>query len=135
MRNNHACISFGVLLFFSSCHVNHYLYAPAAPQVPLLNNKGEMNITGMVSVGATGHSTSDSGYNYGFDLQAAYAVSDHLAITAAISRRNEKDVYKSGTLYSSYGADLWYRRNTTELGFGYFTSIDSDNEVFFDLYV
>lgn len=134
MRNNHACLLFAVLLLLSSCHVNHYLYAPSVPQAPMLNSKGEMNITGMVSVGATGHSTADSGYNYGFDLQAAYALSDHLAITASFARRNEKDVYESGTLYSSYPANLWYRRNTMELGLGYFTSIDSDDEVFFDLY-
>jgi len=91
----------------------------------------------MYAVG--GHSSSnDSDYNNGYDVQAAYAISNHLAITGTFSHRHERDVYENANpaLLSTrkFPAHVWYNRNTTQLGLGYFTSIDSDDEVFFDLY-
>jgi len=138
MSKNHYYYSLlATMLLFSSCRVNHYLYAPVAPQTPMLNSKGEMNITGMYAIGGLAHS-NDSGYNNGYDVQAAYAITHHLAITGAFSHRHEKDNYENANPYplstKKFPANVWYNRNTTQLGLGYFTSIDSDNEVFFDLY-
>jgi hypothetical protein len=110
------------------------MYAPAAPQAPMLSSKGETNITAMYSVGGTGHSDDDKGYNEGYDLQGAYAVSDHVALTASFSHRSERDSYKAGTLYTNTPADVWYIRNATELGMGYFAPSGSRNKSFFDLY-
>jgi len=132
MKKTFTLITPAIAILFCSCSVNHYMYAPSAPQSPMLNSKGEMSLTGLLT---TGLHARDTGYNNGYDVQGAYAISNHLAITAAFSQRHEKDKYwHNGWFTPQYNAQLWYERSTTELGMGYFTSIDSDDEVFFDLY-
>ena len=136
MRKKTTCILvlLAIAASFSSCSVDHYMYSSSPAQAPMLNSKGEMNITGMLT---SGMHMRDTGYNNGYDLQGAYAVSDHIAVTAAYSGRHEKDKYHfdhAGWSGPSYYSQLWYKRSTAELGIGYFTSIDSDDEVFFDIY-
>ncbi|MBS1563876.1 MAG: outer membrane beta-barrel protein [Bacteroidetes bacterium] len=124
----------GCSYFASSCvSVHHYMYAPATPAAPMLNARGESCVKAMVS---TGMHRQDTGYSNGYELQGAYAFTDHIAVTAGFSSRNEKDKYSHtpGWFGPAYSAGIWYKRRTTDIGLGYFTSIDSDDEVFFDLY-
>lgn len=136
MKNYLSCLLLAGTLLLSSCEVRHYLYAPTTPQAPMFNHKGETNITGTYLLSAE---KGDTGYNRGYDVQAAYAVTSHLALTAAFSERFEKSVYRQRepgwfSLGADYPAEIKYKRSVTELGMGYFTPVSPREKTFFDLY-
>lgn len=136
MKNNLIYVSLACGLLLSSCvirPVKHYVYAPVCPQTPMFGKKGESDITATYATGKV--FDSDSNYNRGPDVQAAYAVGDHLAVTGAWSYRREMNTYDNRkTLFGvSMPVAVWYRRNTWSLGMGYFTAL-GNSTVYFDLY-
>jgi hypothetical protein len=122
------------LLLFASCKSYHYMYAPVATSTPMFNKKGESDVSALYSFGSI-FRTNVHTHNDGYDLQGAYAVSDHFALTAAFSHRHERNVYDStNTFGNTVNSSLSYRRNTTLLGVGYFTPCNASGSSFFDLY-
>lgn len=123
-----------ITLCLPSCTtVRHYLYAPVAPQVPALSQKGEINTTGMGTVGSSDGTPS---YNNGWDVQAAYALGHHVAVTAAWTVRQEKDSFSNQEFFSGWRMPslVTYQRHITQFGLGYFTPINGKRTEFFDLY-
>jgi hypothetical protein len=87
---------------------------------------------------ATGPSRNDGGtsdsYNRGFDLQGAYAISDHWALMASYYNRKERDninafFSNSSNIYS----EIDYKRSGGEFGASFFTPLSKSGESFFHL--
>ncbi|RYD72362.1 MAG: hypothetical protein EOP53_22060 [Sphingobacteriales bacterium] len=121
------------MLLQSSCNTPRYVYSPAAHNVPMLTQKGDSKLGVLYSSNSGG---DDDIINFGpsrsdgIDVQAAYAVSNHWAMMFNYFYRHEKN----GDDFNSTPALIRYNRNLTELGAGYFTSINSNKSVFFHAY-
>jgi hypothetical protein len=129
MKINH-CAAFVLLItLFASCTTpKYYIYSPSPPVNPFFKHQGDSKLSANISAA--------SGTNVpGGDFQAAYAFTDHFAVTGAYSMRNEKDFYWSNG-YSSAADSITnrYRRRIGEIGAGYFTPIDSRQNATFNIY-
>src|SRR6185436_15498399 len=85
--------AFAISIALTSCRTPRFVYSPAPPNNPYFREKGESKIAAYYSTAADENDLQQE-YNDGLDLQAAYAVSDHFALTADYFKRNEKDVFK-----------------------------------------
>jgi hypothetical protein len=143
-------ISTAVLLFIvvlSSCHTPRYIYSPAPPNTPFFTHKNQSVLAAYVSGGDGRRSGYDSlrtvkPRNQGFDLQGAYSISDHFAITADYFKRKERDVFNPGdinipddTYYNFFDSSVVnYNRNLFSLGVGYFKILDRKQSITFNVY-
>ena len=125
-----------VVVFFSSCSSPRYIYAPSPPNNPYFTTKGESKLAASYSAGfSRGNKTSGTKpINNGYDLQAAYAISNNWALTASFFKRSERDVYP--TLNSNYfdSSIVNYKRHIVDVGGGYFVPLDKRKTVFFNIY-
>jgi hypothetical protein len=111
-----------------SCRTPRFIYSPAPPNNPYFREKGESKLAAYYSVGGDDDESADE-YNEGFDLQAAYAISNHFALTADYFKRNEKDsIDNYDRSYFDLSA-VRYRRHLTNFGGGYFTPITNDKKI------
>jgi len=112
-----------LLVGLTSCRQYRYVYAGSKINTPMLKEKNESRINGSYSSGES-KGVADSSHNRAIDFQAAYALSNHFALTAAYVSRNESDQFSedfntnSRSLFSS--SFIRYRRQFTEIGAGYF---------------
>ncbi len=124
------------IILFSSCVTRRYIYAPSAPNIAYFHQKGDSKIAGFYSGSGGGRGTINSQEHYkhsdGFDVQGAYAISDHWALTGAYFYRSERDVEVAGTIFGT--SDVSYKRNLAELGAGYFVPMNSSGTVTFNVY-
>jgi hypothetical protein len=90
------------LLLFSSC--SHFYYVPVAQNVPLLKEKAELRLNGML--GTEGETSSKQG-------QASYAINDFLGAMINYSSVKGGDVYEGN----------WGKGEIIELGTGWFKRI------------
>lgn len=106
--------------FLSSCYSSHrYVNSPAPASMPYFNKKGQSDFSAYYSSGTV----IPKGYKQGkgFDLQSAYALSNHWAVTLEHSSRWEKDKILPNSYYDVYDSSLIkYKRNITSIGGGYF---------------
>jgi hypothetical protein len=118
-----AAASFAAAL--ASCYTPRYMYSPTNTNVPNLTKKGDSKMAAYISFGIKGNKTrngvtqnQDDFHNRGFDLQGAYALSNHIGVIAGQSNRYERN---SGNFANAIdSATINYRRSITELGVGYF---------------
>ena len=83
-------------------------YAPSSQNVPLFTEKNEFNGSAGLKLGA---------YSQGFDMQLAYAPTDHLGLTAGYSGfRAKQSAFALDEDYSDR-----FRSNAFDLGMGYYT--------------
>lgn len=119
----------GLLTFILfGCTNSRYIYAPAPANNPFFNEKGESKLT-------TTYSESESsqyGYARGWDLQGAYALSNHWAVTASYFNRREMDKVYS---YGSDNTEVKYKRNLFGVGGGYFVPLNPKKTITFNFYV
>jgi hypothetical protein len=115
------------------CRTPRYIYSPAAPNNPYFREKGEMKLSGYYSTNA-GNNELVNEYNYGTDLQAAWAIGQHWAFAADYYSRKEKDaIYNYDRSYFDSSV-VRYKRKMTGAGAGYFTSITQDQRIIFSIY-
>jgi hypothetical protein len=88
MKKNLILISTLAIIIITNSSCVHYYYAPSANNVPLFKEKSEARVQAQLS----------SGNNYsGFDIQSAYAISNHAAVQLNIFHASEDDdEYGSG---------------------------------------
>jgi hypothetical protein len=88
MKKNFTLTSILAIIIIANSSCTHYYYAPSANNVPLFKEKNEARIQAQLS----------SGNNYsGFDIQSAYAISNHTAVQLNIFHASEDDdEYGSG---------------------------------------
>ena len=128
MRNKNFIVLFAIIFTLVSCRTPRYIYSPAPPNNPYFREKGESKLAAYYSTGGDDNKLTGE-YNNGLDLQAAYAVSDHFALTADYFKRNEKDaIYDyDRTFFDS--SIVRYKRNLTNFGAGYFTPVTKDKNI------
>jgi len=131
----HKClITFSLLsILMISCRTPRFIYSPAPPNNPYFREKGESKLAAYYSTGADANELT-SEYNNGLDLQAAYAVSDHFALTADYFKRNEKDgIYEYDRTYFDTSV-VRYDRHLTNFGLGYYTPITNDKKITINIF-
>jgi hypothetical protein len=122
------------IIAFCSCKSPRYIYSASAPNNPFFTQKGDSKITGYYSVGGK-DGLSRGEKNNGYDLQAAYAITNHVAITASVFKRNEFDLYKErSTTYNFDSLTVRYKRNLVEFGAGYFYAPNKSKWVTLNIY-
>jgi len=121
-----------------SCRTPRYVYAPAPPNNPFFQKKGDSKLAGYYS-GNEGNSNiaavvSTGRKSNGFDMQAAYAITNHWAVTAAVFSRKEEDVFpnKQSNIFDSSVVN--YKRSIIEFGGGYFVPLNHQKTITFNLY-
>ncbi|MFT3678345.1 MAG: hypothetical protein QM781_20795 [Chitinophagaceae bacterium] len=122
-------------LFAVSCSVPRYIYAPSIPVTPFFEEKGEAKVSGNYASPGQGDNEKSSGN--GFDLQAAYALTSEVAITASFSQRREKEAYSymEDRLYDIFDSSVInYRRQMFEAGIGYVAPIDRMKTIYMGAY-
>jgi len=128
MRNKNLILLSFICLTIASCRTPRYIYSPAPPNIPYFREKGESKLAAYYSTGGDNNELTQE-YNNGLDLQAAYAVSNHFALTADYFKRNEKDaIYDYDRTYFD-SSIVRYNRNLTNFGAGYFTPITKDKNI------
>ena len=124
-------------LLFISCYTPRYMYSPAAQNIPLLVNKGDSKLSGAIATNFSKEYTANNRLNEtknrGFDLQGAYAITNHFAIAANYYRRNESN-NGSKSSFRLDSANLRYKRQLTELAVGYFTPLAESKLFMFQLF-
>ncbi len=74
-------------------------------------------------------------YANGLDLQGAYAIDNHWALTAAFFNRREKDIYNSDIYNSPFDSSIvTYTRNLFEFGGGYFIPLNAKKTITFNFF-
>lgn len=119
----------------SSCSSPRYIYSSPPPNAAYLKEKGDSKLAAYYSSG--NHQTSpqdQDGYNRGLDVQAAYALTDHWAVTASLFTRKERDAYSEKRTSLFNRSTVNYKRNLLEFGGGYFTAINRTKTVGLSLF-
>ncbi len=118
-----------------SCRTPRFVNAPTAVNAPVLQQKGDSKIA-MYYSSNFGNSNENSGNNYnkskGYDLQGAYALTNHWALQVNYSKRNEKNGGLNEGPFDSSVID--YKRKSGEIGVGYFTKLGNAGNTFFQVF-
>jgi len=113
------------------------MYSPAAQNIPVLVTRGDSKLSAAFSTnlskGYTANNRLNETKNRGFDLQGAYAVTNHFAIAANYYHRNESN-NGSKTVGRLDSANIRYKRQLTELAVGYFTPLEKSKLFMFQLF-
>jgi len=126
---------FAILLVSSalgSCYAPRYVYSPSTQNIPLLNKKNDLEFSAFYA-GWLSDFKGKNNYNRGFDAQAAWAMSNHFALMVNENARWEKNG-DNDTFFYSDSSSLSYKRNFTEFGFGYFSSIHHNEKMKFQVF-
>ena len=125
------------IFYLSSCYTPRYVYSPSAQNVPAFTKKGESKLAANYSFNLSNNSVKDSvpvrARARGYDLQAAYAFTNHLAIQVNYFHRTERNAgdYDAGVKDSVV---INYKRNLTEIGLGYFHGLDDNKQAVIQLF-
>jgi hypothetical protein len=119
----------------ASCYTPRYMYSPTNTNVPNLTKKGDSKLAAYYAFGIYTRSNrsgiaqdKSSFHNRGFDLQGAYAITNHIGVLASQSNRYEKN---SGNFANTIdSAVITYKRSITELGLGYFGRFAKNKSLF-----
>jgi hypothetical protein len=138
----HFCLLIIAVTLFSSCfkRSSRSVYASQAANINYFKQKGDSKLTGYYS--GDGNKKND-----GFNIQAGYAISNHLALMAAYTYQQQHQVsgFDSINIYGGgiFGYDqvnifdssvVHYKRNTEELAVGYFFPLNHHKTVTYNLY-
>src|SRR5690625_4473821 len=122
MKQNRLLLILGraILTGLASCKTNRYIYKSSKPNVPFFGEKGDADAS--ASIGASG-----------VDVQGAYAISDHFAVTGAASLGIGEEQDEEKSIRDSV-ATVNYHRNDFEIGVGYFVTLNPSKTITFNLY-
>jgi len=139
----HACLLIFAVTLFSSCWKPAYrnIYASQAANINYFKQKGDSKITGYYS--GDGKSKND-----GYNIQGGYALTNHLALMAAYTFKQEHQLYRYDSVrihpngfLGTYESNIFdssvihYKRNTFELGLGYILPLNHRKTITYNLYL
>lgn len=135
MRKILIFLSVITITIFGSCTMPYrYIYTATPPNNPYFIEKGESKLAGYYS-GAWHGGDPSQRRSGGWDLQGAYAIGNHWAVTAGYLNRNEIDGYRYNDGDNNpQGPYLHYKRNLFDIGTGYFVALDKKKVATFNLY-
>lgn len=130
MKKNFIFVSLFTIIIITNSSCVHYYYAPSANNVPLFKEKKEARIQAQYSLGN----------NYGgFDIQSAYAVSNHAAVQLNIFHASHDDeeygsgngtyVEAAGGYYKPFANKHWIFETYAGIGFGGVKNIYGDGGI------
>ncbi|CAN5865875.1 hypothetical protein BH11BAC4_BH11BAC4_21100 [soil metagenome] len=123
------------LLVLASCSTPRFAYSPNAHNVPVFTQKNDSKLAVNYSTNADTRRSEDKysrNKSNGFDVQGAYAITDHIAVQGSYFSRNEKSSSNNQDYFDS--SVIKYKRDLFEFGAGYFTPIDKKGKVHFQFY-
>lgn len=125
-------IALAVGIVFSSCSSTNprYVSAPAVPNTAFFRQAGDMKFSGSANIAPGGKyfyrydedkNGRETSQVYGFDGQAAFAVSDHFLVSVGGMHRSELNKYNNDDLNSlNSRAEISYKRNMFDAGLGFY---------------
>ena len=133
----YALIGLLAVMLLPSCYSPRYVYSPIAHNVPLIQGKGDSKLAAHYSVNLGENKQFDNyghvNQGHGLDIQAAYAITDHLAVQGSYASRNEKN-YADYSVNSSDTSLITYQRRSAELGVGYYTYMTARRNAVFQVF-
>mgnify|MGYP000526442870 CR=1 FL=1 len=115
-----------------SCYTPRYVYSPSAINVPVFTKKGDSKLAANYSFNLAGNTVNDSvpvkAKAHGYDLQAAWAFTNHWAVQANYSNRTERNT-GDFTVFLRDSTVINYNRDLTEIGAGYFKVLNNKQAV------
>lgn len=121
-----------ISIALSSCYAPRYVYGPSTQNIPLLNKKNDVELSAFYG-GSLNDFKGEGNHNRGFDIHTAWAISNHFAIMFNESARWEKNG-DNDTFFYNDSSSLSYKRNFTEFGFGYFSSVHHNEKMKFQVF-
>jgi hypothetical protein len=126
-----------ILLFFISlcmfsCYSPRYVYSPITQNIPLLHKKNDLEFSGFYA-GSINAFKEKGNHNSGFDIHSSWAFSNHFAVMLNESFRWEKNG-GNDSFFPNDSSFLSYKRNFTEIGTGYFTPVEYNERMQFQLF-
>jgi len=121
-----------VLIFLISCRSPRYIYSPSVANNPYFKEKGDSKVAAYYSGGADDNLAGTK--NQGADVQVAYAIGNHWALTASWYQRQERDVYTYPTHNFFTSSTINYKRHLADVGGGLFIPVGNSKTVSFNLY-
>ena len=119
---------------FTSCDTYRYIYSASPPNNPYFIKKGESKLAAYYSSSNNSSNNLANDFAHGYDLQAAYAFSNHWALTSSYFNRREKDDYGHNS-YNIYDTStIRYKRSLIDISAGYFVSLNRKKTISFNLY-
>ncbi len=128
----------------TSCKVeraSRFVYASQAANVNYFTKKGDAKITGYYS----GDGKEENG---GVNVQAGYAISNHIAIMASYTNKWETQTYRYDSVRFSFRGNIdivetnifdssviKYKRNNFEISIGYFVPLNKKKTTTYNVYV
>jgi hypothetical protein len=116
----------------TACYTPRYMYSPNNVNVPILAAKGDGKLAANYAFSLAGsNNDADPGpakfFNKGFDLQGAYAFTNHWGVIVNHSGRSERNSGRFENIIDS--ATINYKRRLTEIGIGYFGRLKNNRSM------
>ncbi|MEO8413072.1 MAG: hypothetical protein ABI472_05405 [Ginsengibacter sp.] len=115
-----------------SCYSPRYVYSPPTQNIPLLHNKNDVELSAFYG-GSVNAFKEKGNYNRGFDIHTAWAMNKHFAGMLNESVRWEKNG-GNDSFFPRDSSFLSYKRNFTEIGAGYFSSVQHNDKMQFQVF-
>ena len=133
MKTKNLILFYSLCILFASCRTPRVIYSPSPPNNPYFREKGESKLAAYYSTGGGADQLTNE-YNFGLDIQAGYALSDHWAVTADYFQRDEKDVTNLVTQGLFDSSVIRYDRNFKSLGAGYFIPLTDKKTIMYGVF-
>ncbi|HXS58225.1 MAG TPA: hypothetical protein VN726_18970 [Hanamia sp.] len=132
MKLSSPALFFVAFTLLSSCASYRYIYSASPANNPYFTQKGDSKLTGYYS---SSYENQLGQYAAGVDLQAAYAITNHWAVTVGYFNQREKDVNSYSTYDRPFDSSIvHYKRNLLDVGGGYFLPLNSSKTFILNLY-
>lgn len=135
-------ISLLLLLFalLNSCTNPRYINSPSVHNAAFLKQQGDFkfSVAGAGNPAKIFKNIDDDpndetlDHSYGFDGQAAVALTNHFMITASGTYRNERDKYSNDDLSILNATKVSYNRRMFDIGAGFYTPMGRSEKVYFN---
>jgi hypothetical protein len=122
---------FSISISLYACYSPRYVYSPPTQNIPSLHKKNDLELSAYYA-GSLNAFKEKGNYNHGFDLHTAWAVRNHFAVMLNESVRWEKNG-GNDSFFQNDSSFLSYKRNFTEVGAGYFTSVENNKKMQFQV--
>lgn len=119
-----------IVIVASSCTTKRYIYAPSTPNIPYFNQEGDSKAAAFYST--AGNGDLERRKSDGLDLEGAYALSDHWAVTTSFFYRKERDRETGRSIFDS--SIVNYKRKIFEVGGGYFIPFNPKKTITMNVY-